>query len=52
MRGEQNSLGELNDGYSDMGSRFSAAFIDTFADDTIGLAIGYARLDSPGQIKE
>lgn len=52
VRGEKNSLGELNDGYSDMGSRFSAAFIDTFADDTIGLAIGYARLDSPGQFKE
>ena len=52
VRGEKNSLGELNDGYSDMGSRFSASFIDKFADDTIGLAIGYARLDSPGQFKE
>jgi iron complex outermembrane recepter protein len=48
-RGEQNSLGELNPGYSDMGSRFSASYIDQFADGTIGVAIGLARLDSPGQ---
>jgi iron complex outermembrane receptor protein len=49
---EENSLGELNDGFSDMGSRFSAAYIDKFADDTVGLAIGYARLDSPGQFRQ
>jgi iron complex outermembrane recepter protein len=48
-RGEQNSLGELNPGYSDLGSRFSASYIDQFADGTVGLAIGFARLDSPGQ---
>ncbi len=49
---EENSLGNLNAGYDDKGYRVSAAFIDKFADDTIGLAIGYARLDSPGQFKE
>jgi iron complex outermembrane recepter protein len=49
---EENSLGELNDGFDDVGNRFSAAYINKFADDTIGLAIGYARLDSPGQFKE
>ena len=49
---EENSLGNLNDGYDDKGYRVSAAFIDKFADDTIGLAIGYARLDSPGQFRE
>ena len=52
VRFEENSLGELNDGFSDRGYRISAAFIDKFADDTIGLAIGYARLDSPGQFRE
>lgn len=46
---EKNSLGELNPGVDDFGNRFSASYIDQFADDTIGLAIGYARLDSPGQ---
>jgi iron complex outermembrane receptor protein len=49
VRGEKNSLGELNSDSSDMGSRASAFFVDQFADDTIGIALGYARLDSPGQ---
>jgi len=49
---EENSLGELNDGISDQGNRFSATYIDKFADDRVGLAVGYARLDSPGQFKE
>lgn len=49
VRGEHNSLGELNDGYDDMGYRVSGSYIDQFADDTLGVAIGYARMDSPGQ---
>lgn len=49
VRGEKNSLGELNPGYDDLGSRFSASYIDQFRDGTIGVALGYARLDSPGQ---
>ncbi|MGH8086015.1 MAG: TonB-dependent receptor, partial [Lysobacter sp.] len=49
VRGEKNSLGELNDGYDDMGYRVSGSYIDQFADDTLGVAIGYARMDSPGQ---
>lgn len=52
IRFEENSLGELNDGFSDKGNRISAAYIDKFADDTVGVAIGYARLDSPGQFRE
>lgn len=48
-RVEKNSLGELNPGVDDFGNRLSASYIDQFADDTLGLAIGYARLDSPGQ---
>jgi iron complex outermembrane recepter protein len=52
LRGEKNSLGELNPGYDDTGYRFSASYIDQFADGTIGLALGYAHLDSPGQVNK
>jgi iron complex outermembrane receptor protein len=48
-RYEKNSTGEVNPGYDDTGYRISASYIDQFADDTIGVAIGFARLDSPGQ---
>lgn len=46
---DKNSLGELNADSDDMGSRISASYIDQFADNTVGLALGFARLDSPGQ---
>ena len=46
-RYDENSTGEVNPGYDDNGYRLSASYIDQFADDTIGIAIGYARLDSP-----
>jgi iron complex outermembrane recepter protein len=49
LRGEKNSLGELNPGYDDTGYRFSASYIDQFMDGRFGLAVGFARLDSPGQ---
>lgn len=50
LRGEKNSLGRLNPGAaSDKGSRFSFSYIDQFADRTVGIALGYARLDSPNQ---
>ena len=49
VRGEQNSLGELNPGYDDLGYRVSGSYIDQFLDGTLGIAIGYAHLDSPGQ---
>lgn len=49
VRGEQNSLGELNPGYDDQGFRASASYIDQFMDGKLGLAIGYAHMDSPGQ---
>jgi len=51
-RMENNSLGEQIDGISAWGSRLSASYIDQFADDRIGLAIGLAYLDSPGQARE
>ncbi len=50
-RGENTSFGKLNDGSDSTGFRASASYIDQFADDTIGVAIGYAHLDSPFQEK-
>lgn len=49
LRGEKNSLGELNADSDDMGSRFSAFYVDQLMDGQLGVALGYARLDSPGQ---
>ena len=48
LRGDMNKV----DGNKEYGNRFSAMYIDQFADNTIGLALGYARLDSPGQSRE
>lgn len=36
---------------SDTGKRFSFSFVDQFADNTIGVAIGYAHLESTTQLK-
>ncbi|WP_242104520.1 TonB-dependent receptor [Lysobacter sp. M2-1] len=49
VRGEYNSLGEQNFDGSKQGYRVSASYIDQFRDNTIGVAIGVARLDSPFQ---
>jgi iron complex outermembrane recepter protein len=50
LRGEKNSLGKLNAGAAgDTGSRISASYIDQFANRTVGVALGFARLDSPNQ---
>ena len=52
LRGEKNSNGRVTStGKGDKGDRFSAAYVDQFADNTIGLALGFAHLDSPGQAK-
>lgn len=48
-QGEYNSNGTLNQGTSAKGGRISASYVDQFANRTIGVAIGYAHLDSPGQ---
>jgi iron complex outermembrane recepter protein len=48
-RGEKNSLGKVNSDSNDFGSRVSAFYVDQFMDDKLGIALGYARLDSPGQ---
>jgi iron complex outermembrane receptor protein len=34
------------------GSRFSISYVDQFADRTIGVALGYARLDAATQLKQ
>ncbi|WP_434929845.1 TonB-dependent receptor [Shewanella sp. HL-SH5] len=49
LRGEMNDLGALNSGSEDKGYRGSISYIDQFADDTIGIALGYARMQSPNQ---
>jgi iron complex outermembrane receptor protein len=51
-RMEKNSLGDLNNGYGDTGDRGgrgSIAYIDQFLDKTLGVAVGYAHLQTPGQ---
>ncbi len=50
LRGEHNSNGKLTpDGNGANGNRFSVSYIDQFADNTVGVALGYAHLDTPGQ---
>lgn len=52
-RAEQNSNGGLSPiGKGGTGNRFSLAYIDQFADNTLGVALGFAHLDSPGQAKK
>jgi len=45
VRGDMNDMG----GEKEHGNRFSISYIDQFADNTVGLALGYARLNNPGQ---
>jgi TonB-dependent receptor len=45
-RGEKNSLGKIGNA-KDTGNRFSVSYIDQFADRTIGIALGYAHLETP-----
>ena len=52
VRGEKNSLGKQNTGYKDKGYRLSGIYIDQFNNRTLGVALGYARLDSPGQYQK
>ena len=48
-RYEKNDIGALNSGTTDTGNRYTISFIDQFADDTIGVAFGYAHIESPYQ---
>lgn len=49
--GERNSFGKLTAGTSKMGYRTSASYIDSFRDNTFGVALGIAHMDSPWQEK-
>ncbi|HWU79156.1 MAG TPA: TonB-dependent receptor [Caulobacter sp.] len=51
IRGEKTQGKSLNDDASNWGGRYSASYINQFADGTIGVALGYAHLDSPSQVK-
>ena len=46
-RYEQNSQGDLGANSNDTGYRASFSYIDQFMDGTLGVAVGFARLDSP-----
>jgi len=48
MRGDMNRLSDQKQ----YGNRFSAAYIDQFRDNTLGIAVGFAHMDSPSQIRE
>ncbi|MDQ6647309.1 MAG: TonB-dependent receptor [Pseudomonadota bacterium] len=54
LRGEHNSNGKLNpgSGVGNMGHRASVSYIDQFFDHTLGVAVGFAQLDSPIQEKQ
>ena len=52
VRGETLSIGKLNAGSEDTGYRASGTYIDQFASDKIGLAIGVAHMMSPTQIEK
>lgn len=50
VRGETNSLGTQVPGVaSPTGKRFSLSYVNQFADNTIGVAVGFARLESTTQ---
>ena len=46
-RAEMNDLGKLNPDISDKGYRANIFYVDQNADETVGWAIGYARMQSP-----
>lgn len=52
LRGEMNSEDAAIGGMKNSGNRFSAMYIDQFANKTIGLALGYAHTDSPYQTQK
>jgi len=54
LRGETTSNGNLKAGgdVGDLGHRASFSYIDQFLDHTLGVAVGFAQLDSPIQEKQ
>ncbi len=51
IRGEKNSIDTPNSDMSDTGVRGSLSYIDQFANDTIGIALGYSYTDTPSLVQ-
>ncbi len=51
-RGSYADLGKLNVGSDDLGYRVNGMYVDQFANDTIGIALGASYTDEPYQIQE
>ena len=51
LRGEKTEGARLNQDLRNWGGRASVSYIDQFANGTLGVAFGYAHLDSPSQTK-
>jgi iron complex outermembrane recepter protein len=51
LSGEKNSHGAQVDGSSAKGNRLSLSYVDQFLDRTLGVAVGFAHLDSPNQVR-
>lgn len=51
-RGSYADLGKLNAGSKEFGYRVNGIYVDQFADDTIGIALGASYVDEPYQIQE
>lgn len=51
IKSDTNSFGKLVAGSDNSGLRVNASYIDQFMDGKLGVALGYARLDSPNQKK-
>jgi iron complex outermembrane recepter protein len=52
LRGDKNSNGNLAPGVANpTGNRFSLSYIDQFADNTVGVAVGFAHLTSVTNMK-
>jgi len=51
-RGSYTDLGKLNAGSHDKGWRVNAVYVDQFANDTIGVALGASYVDEPYHIEE
>lgn len=49
LRGEMIGTKQLNDEISRKGWRGTISYVDKFFDDTLGVAIGFAHMDSPSQ---
>lgn len=48
-RGEFNAQDSLNPDAPNKGYRFSATYVDKFADDTLGVSLGFSAIDNPTQ---